>query len=79
MTAPREQTRPGGDVIPFTREDVKTYLDRCIRRWRSDSRECAMYYVDAFQSVRTSLFGELLPQEDGQPSRAVCPAGTPST
>lgn len=26
----------------------------------------AQYYIDAFQSVRTSMFGELLPEEEGE-------------
>ncbi len=28
-----------------------------------DERTIAMFYVDAFQSVRSSVFGELLPEE----------------
>lgn len=53
-------------------EDIEKYLDGCIRRWRNirDSdgegmtdaaRTMAVYYIDAFQSVRTSLFGQVLP------------------
>lgn len=49
-------------------EDIKTYLDNCIRFWRrkrdEDKREYAIFYVDAFQSVRKSIFGELLPVEE---------------
>lgn len=56
--------------IPFTENDVKAYLDKCIRKWRKrrDTRgadhEVAPYYIDAFQSVRTSLFGEILGSDD---------------
>ena len=54
------------DKIPFTEKDVKAYLDECIKHWRnirdseSEKKDMAIFYVDAFQSVRTSLFGELL-------------------
>ena len=49
-------------------EDIKTYLDNCIRYWRSkrDKENCeyAIYYIDCFQSVRSSIFGECLPVEE---------------
>lgn len=51
-------------TVEFTEKEVKKYLDDCIRFWRDKRKEgnkMAMYYVDAFQSVRSSLFGELLP------------------
>ncbi len=52
--------------IEFTEEKVKGYLDDCIRYWRNrrdkEHDELAVYYIDAFQSVRTSLFGKLLPK-----------------
>jgi len=61
------------DRVPFTEKDVKLYIDECIKFWRKkrDStrglgmkefkeREVAPFYIDAYQSVRTSLFGELL-------------------
>lgn len=57
--------------IGFTKREVKEYLDGCIRYWRNqrdnaserrDIKVMATYYIDAFQSVRTSLFGELLPK-----------------
>jgi len=64
-------------TVPFTEEDVKAYLDECIVYWRKtrnkkikkvpeDMEEFKMsvHYIDAFQSVRTSLFGELLPAEE---------------
>lgn len=51
------------ETIPFTEEDVKAYLDTAIKNWRAKmgSTRVAYYYVDAFQSVRISLFGEFLP------------------
>ena len=55
------------ETIPFTKEAVKKYLDDCIilsRKERDSGEEKARmygYYVDAYQSVRTSLFGEILP------------------
>ena len=67
-----------GKGIPFVKEIVKDYLDACIRYWRKellkttdrekwDGREegvlRARCYIDAFQSVRDTLFGELLPIE----------------
>ena len=54
------------NVIPFTKESVRDYLDICICFWRKEKdKGCkyAMYYIDAFQSVRTSIFGELLREE----------------
>lgn len=44
--------------------EIKEYLDMCIRYWRDkrDKENCphAYYYIDAFQCVRVSVFGELL-------------------
>lgn len=52
--------------MDFTEEQVKEYLDKCIRFWRKkrdeENSEIAKYYIDAYQSVRISLFNELLPQ-----------------
>ena len=58
------------EVVPFNKKDVKEYLDQVIEYWRkkrswAEKRgdqaqyEQATHYVDAFQSVRVSLFGEL--------------------
>lgn len=62
--------------VPFTEEAVKAHLDGCIRFWRERidrdaadedvlrrtlAQSLAQAYLDAFQSVRTSLFGETLP------------------
>lgn len=57
------------NTISFTKKDVKNYLDECIIYWRkvranhlrmTKERDMANCYIDAFQSVRSSLFGELL-------------------
>lgn len=57
--------------IPFSRKAVRDYLDECIRFWRAHIkgergddhpyRQFAHIYVDAYQSMRVSLFGEELP------------------
>lgn len=60
------------ETIPFTEEAVKDHLDLGITLWRKRqeraesendfaSTQIAISYVDAFQSIRLSLFGELLP------------------
>lgn len=56
-------------IIEFTEEAVKEYLDETIRFWRKrrymDGNSMAMFYIDAFQSVRNSLFGETLALANG--------------
>lgn len=55
--------------LEFTEEAIKKYLDDCITLWRAEvrgggsieGRTMAVYYVDAYQSVRSSIFGETLP------------------
>ncbi len=62
-------------MIPFKEEKIKHYLDTCIRYWRdkrdkikkhkflsmfTNEKLIADCYIDAFQSVRTSIFDELL-------------------
>lgn len=52
--------------IRFTERDVKFYLDRCIenfndqkKRYKGEAdQERIKHYMDAFQSVRISLFAE---------------------
>lgn len=54
------------DKVEFNAEQVQQYLDDNIRHWRKKNKEGrreAQYYIDAYQSVRMSLFGELLPPE----------------
>ena len=49
------------------REEIKEYLDRVIKFWRvkrEQKIDYAKYYVDAFQSARVSIFGEVLPDDD---------------
>ncbi len=54
-----------GNTVEFTPEAIKDYLDTCIRFWRNNEDEdMKAYYVDAFQSVRVSLFGEVLPSSE---------------
>jgi len=66
----RQSGKKKPETVEFTQEAVKGYLDMCIHTWRrkrqdatsdDDEKQMAIYYVDAFQSVRVSLFGELLP------------------
>jgi hypothetical protein len=53
---------------------VTGYLDDCIRYWRKRAAnsvgdrnvERALHYVDAFQSVRVSLLGEMLPAVEAE-------------
>lgn len=60
------------DTVNWSKEEIKNYLDECIIAWREirdndakrpenlSERDC-ICYVDAYQSVRTSLFGSTLP------------------
>ncbi len=62
-------------TVSFTREAVREYLDDVILHWRAirdtpidqllptpqRMKSLAVAYVDAYQSVRESLFGERLP------------------
>ena len=58
----------------MTHGEIKIYLDECITAWRSvrehttgheagdkDALRTARCYIDAFQSVRMTIFDELLP------------------
>lgn len=55
--------------VYWTRKAVKAYLDGVITHWRmcDAAPEMRSHYIDAYQSVRVSLFGELLPQEEVKP------------
>lgn len=66
-------------LVPWSRGNVRDHLDRCIRFWRirkiradaggdEAGYTMAIHYVDAYQSVRSSLFGEVLPPEGAKPS-----------
>lgn len=67
---PKPDTRPKPDTIPINSTSIKEYLDGTIRRWRKnlkffkneEDKIMAKHYIDAFQSVRVSLFGETLPK-----------------
>ena len=56
-----------------TRKEIKDYLDDCIRYWhkKRDNAEdgidkwTAICNIDAFQSVRISIFDEQLIEESG--------------
>ena len=56
--------------IDFTKEAIMEYIDTCILHWRKerdkhiDTDPVALYYIDALQSVRFSLFGKTLPIGD---------------
>jgi hypothetical protein len=59
--------KTSNDLNDF-KNTLKSYLDNNIRYWRKQKKsidssqvEMASYYVDAYQSVRISTFGELLP------------------
>lgn len=53
----------------MTQDELRDYLDDSIRAWREQrdsnigraEEHTATCYIDAFQSVRVSVFGELLP------------------
>lgn len=55
------------ETIPFIEKDIKEYLDKAIKHWKIEKiyamegqeRLIASCYIDAFQSVRMTLFGEL--------------------
>ena len=70
LTEPISDEVESAGRIPFTDNAVMDYLDASIRAWRVKrdntannlgDRAMAEHYVDAYQSVRTSLFGETLP------------------
>lgn len=62
-------------VVSFTPEAIRAYLDDAILHWRAirdtdaeqllptprRAKPLACVYIDAYQSVRTALFGECLP------------------
>jgi hypothetical protein len=51
-------------TVDFTEDGIKEYLDNAIQHWRKCApTDMQRHYVDAFQSMRISLFGELLPKE----------------
>jgi len=61
-----------GEVLPFTLEAFQEYIDLAIRVWREKREQAetgsdklvADCYIDAFQSVRTTVIGETLPARE---------------
>ena len=61
-------------TVPFNEAAQIKYLDNAIIYWREvrdtdkrpDLKQFAAYYIDAFQSVRLSFFGEALQPEGGE-------------
>ena len=62
-------------TVPFVESSVEAYLDHAIRRWREIRVDAAAMdrsgliascYVDAYQSVRVSLFGKVLAMDEPQ-------------
>jgi hypothetical protein len=47
----------------LTPERALNYIDAAIEYWRASDEVFSLYYVDAFQSVRSTFFGKLLPVE----------------
>lgn len=52
---------PSDSVINEEYRDILKYLDKCIDFWRGSNCSESKYYVDAYQSVRISLFGKTKP------------------
>jgi hypothetical protein len=61
------------DTVKFTKKEVKNYLDSVIIFWRKQrddkitrgiDNQQEVCYIDAYQSVRVSLFGEMLPIDE---------------
>jgi hypothetical protein len=71
------------EIVPFEKDLVKLFLDLNIATWRKRkedaehdnddvAKQMAICYVDAYQSVRVALFGELLVHPDiGEPMQEV--------
>lgn len=55
----------GEERLPFEEDAIRDYLDACIRHYRESDDSAAHVYVDAYQSVRTSILGEPMPE--GEP------------
>ncbi len=58
-------------TVPLERSSIEQYLDACIRvcrgkrnaaRPRSGARRRAINYINAYQSVRATLVGAVLPE-----------------
>jgi len=54
----------GEEHLVFEENNIMLYIDDYIHRMRkkkAQGDETAKYYIDALQSVRTSIFGSTLP------------------
>ena len=63
--------------VLFSEDEVRNYLDRCIKRWREtlhnqkagrvdpDRIQQAVCSIAAYQNVRVSLFGQRLREDKG--------------
>lgn len=64
----------------MTMDELQEYLDEAIRSWRKNKSKAktdediliATCYIDAFQSVRVSVFGSTLPFVAGCPFPYEC-------
>jgi hypothetical protein len=73
----KKETVYGNDIdslrgtVLITLSIMRSYLERCVGIWRKrraeatneEDRLVAACYVDAFQSVHISLYGQLVPEE----------------
>jgi len=62
------------NTVPFTKKDIKNYLDIKIQSWRKEMEICenrnhktlveltsmAFEYINIYQSIRKDLFGKVL-------------------
>ena len=46
----------------FHADRIRELLDMLIEYWRQSDEVYAEYYVDAYQSMRRNLFGEVKPE-----------------
>jgi len=60
MAGKKMKSNSENKIVAFEPEAVKTYLDQCIQFWRKVDYPFARSYINAFQSVRLSLFGKEL-------------------
>jgi len=62
------------NIIDFNEKAIQAYCDRMIERWREKKDSAinkkneediliAECYIDAYQSMRVTLFGQLLPRK----------------
>lgn len=52
-------------IVPFTEEAVRGHLDKVITHWRAcPPTEMQQHYLDAYQSLRLSIFGALLQEPE---------------